>query len=88
MLLAAMVTFFCVLPRNLLLVISHTFPKGLSYKSLEAQQRYFSYRMILVATVSQNLFVRDFVGHCAIIARYVAKRGIGQIRLCETKCQG
>ena len=31
--------------------------------SLEAQQRYFSYRAILVAIVSQNFFVLVFMGY-------------------------
>ena len=56
--------------------------------SLEAQQRYFSYRAILVAIVSQNYFVLVFVGYRTFIARYVAKRGIAQICLCKTKYQG
>ena len=57
-------------------------------KSLEAQQRYFSYRAILVAIVSRNSFVLVLMGYRAIIARYVAKRGIAQMCLCETKYQG
>ena len=55
---------------------------------LEAQQRYFPYRATLVAIVSQNSFVLVFVGYRTIIARYVAKRGIAQMCLCETKYQG
>ena len=43
---------------------------------LEAQQRYCSYRAILVAMVLQNYFVLVFVGYRTNIARYVAKRGI------------
>ena len=39
---------------------------------LEAQQRYFSYRAILVAIVSQNSFVLVVYGYRTIIARYVA----------------
>ena len=42
----------------------------------------------LVAIVSQNYFVLVFVGYRTIIARYVAKWGIAQMCLCETKCQG
>ena len=42
---------------------------------LEAQQRYFSYRVILVAIVSQNSFVLVLMGYRTIIARYVAKMG-------------
>ena len=48
----------------------------------EAQQRYFSYRVILVAIVSQNSFVLFFL-YRAIIARYVATWGIAQMCLCE-----
>ena len=55
---------------------------------LEAQQRYFSYRAILLAIVSQNSFVLVFVGYRTIIARYVAKWGIAEMRLCETSFQG
>ena len=54
----------------------------------EAQQRYFSYRAILVAIVSQNSFVLAFMGYRTIIARYVAKWGIAQMCLCETNYQG
>ena len=56
--------------------------------NLEAQQRYFSFRAIPVAIVSQNSFVLVFVGYRTTIARYVAKCGIAQMCLCETKCQG
>ena len=59
-----------------------------SSEFLEAQQRYFSYRAILVAIVSQNSFVLVFVGYRTIIARYVAKWGIAQMCLCEIKYQG
>ena len=55
---------------------------------LKAQQRYFSYRAILVAIVSQNPFVLVFVGFRTIIARYGVKRGVAQMCLCETKYQG
>ena len=55
---------------------------------LEAQQRYFSYRAILVAIVSQKSFVLVFTGYRTIIARYVAKWGIARMCLCETKYQG
>ena len=55
---------------------------------LEAQQRYFSYRAIPVAIVLQNSFVLVFTGYRTIIARYVAKWGIAQMCLCETKYQG
>ena len=54
----------------------------------EAQQRYFSYRAMLVAIASQNLFVLVFMGYRTIIARYVAKRGISQMSRCEAKYQG
>ena len=56
--------------------------------TLEAQQRYFSYRAILVAIVSQNYFALVFVGYRTIIARYVAKWGIAQMCLCKIKYQG
>ena len=52
---------------------------------LEDQQRYFSYRAILVAVVSQNSFVLVFMGYRTVIARYVAKWGIAQMSLCEAK---
>ena len=55
---------------------------------LETQQRYFAYRGILVAIVSQNSLVLVFVGSCTIISRYVAKWGIAQMCLCETKYKG
>ena len=55
---------------------------------LEAQQRYFSYRAILVAIVSQNYFVLVFLGCRTIIARYVAEWGIAQMCQYETECQG
>ena len=58
---------------------------GLQGLNLEAQQRYFSYRAILVAIVSQFFFVLVFVGYRTSIARYVAKWGIAQTCLCETK---
>ena len=47
--------------------------------ALEAQQRYFSYRTILVAIVSQNDFVLVLLGYRTSIARYVAKWGIALI---------
>ena len=56
--------------------------------TLEAQQRYFSYRAMFVAIVSQNSFVLVLMGYRTIIARYVAKWGIAQMCLCKTKCQG
>ena len=52
---------------------------------LEALQRYFSFRAILVAIVSQNSFVLFLWGHRTIIAPYVAKWGITQMCLCEAK---
>ena len=56
---------------------------------LEAQQRYFSYCAILAAIVSQNSFVLVFFGVSHnYLARYVAKWGIAQMCLCETKYQG
>ena len=56
-------------------------------RGLEAQQRYFSYRAILVAIVSQTSSVLVFVGYRTIIARYVAKWCIAEMCLCETKYQ-
>ena len=56
--------------------------------SLEAQQRYFSYRAILAAIVSQNFFVLVFMGYRTIIARYVAKWGIAQMCLCKLSTKG
>ena len=38
----------------------------------EAQQRYFSYRTILVAIVPQKCFVLVFMGYRTMIAQYVA----------------
>ena len=61
---------------------------SLSPKTLEAQQRYFPYRAIFVAIVSQNSFVLVLMGCRTIIARYVAKWGIAQMCLCRTKYQG
>ena len=52
--------------------------------SLEAQQRYFSYRAILVVIVLQNSLMLVLMGYRTIIARYVAKWGIAQMCLCET----
>ena len=62
--------------------------RAADFLSLEAQQRYFSYRAILVAMVSQNSFVLVFMGYRTIIARYVAKWGIARMCLCKTKYQG
>ena len=44
--------------------------------------------MILAAIVSQNSFVLVFVGYRTIITRYVAKWGIAQMCLRETKYEG
>ena len=52
---------------------------------LEAQQRYFSYRAILVAIVSRNSSVLVFMVYRTSIARYVTKRGIAQMYLWESK---
>ena len=57
-------------------------------QNLEAQQRYFPYRAIPVAIISQNSFVLVFMGCRTIIARYVAKWGIAQVCLCDAKYQG
>ena len=51
----------------------------------EAQQRYFSYRAILSAIVSQNFFVLVFLGYRTSIARYVAKWGIALMCLCSKR---
>ena len=61
---------------------------GIFAVALEAQQRYFSYRAILVAIVSQNFFVLVFMGYRTVIARYVAKWGIARMCLCKIKYQG
>ena len=58
-----------------------------SSTDLEGQQRYFSHRAMLVAIVLQNSVVLVFMGSRTIIPRYVAKRGIAQMCLCETQCQ-
>ena len=58
------------------------------HPDLDAQQRYFPYRAILVAIVSRSSLVLVFMGYRPIVARYVAKWGIAQMRLCETKHQG
>ena len=55
---------------------------------LEAQQRYFSYRAILVAIVSQNSLVLVFMGYHTIIARYVAKSGIAWMCQCKLSTKG
>ena len=55
---------------------------------LEAQQRYFSYRAMFVAIVSQNSFVLVLMGYRTSITRYVAEWGIAQMCLCKTKYQG
>ena len=58
-------------------------------QTLEAQQRYFSYRAILAAIVSQSSILCLFLwGIRTIIARYVAKWGIAEMCLCESKYQG
>ena len=49
--------------------------------SLEAQQRYFSYRAIRVAITSQNSFTIVVMGCRTIVARYVAKWGMAQMCL-------
>ena len=60
----------------------------MSLALLEAQQRYFSYRAILVAIVSQKYFVLVFMGYRILIARYIAKWGIAQMCLCELSAKG
>ena len=61
---------------------------GSCHGGLEAQQRYFSYRAMLVAIVSQIFFVFVFMGYRTIIARYAAKWGIARMCLCKVKYQG
>ena len=55
--------------------------------ALEPQQRYFSYRAMLVAIVSHNCLVLVFMGCRTIIARSVVTWGIAQMCLCEIKCK-
>ena len=43
---------------------------------------------ILVAIVSQIVFVLVFMGYRTIIARYVANWGLAQMCLCKIKYQG
>ena len=43
---------------------------------------------MLVAIVLQNRGVLVFMGYGTTIVRYVAKGGIAQMRMCETKYQG
>ena len=66
--------------------------RGAHADKLAPQQRYFSYCAILVPIVSQNSFALVFLGagggYRTIVARYVAKWGIAQMGLCETKCHG
>ena len=57
-------------------------------ENLRGPATILSYRAILVAIVSQNSFVLVFGGYRTIITRYVAKWGIAQMCLCETKCSG
>ena len=56
-------------------------PKG---RSLEAQQRDFSFRAKPVAILSHNSFVHVLMGYRTIIARYIAK---WVSHRCETKYQ-
>ena len=65
-----------------------TYFSRISGMGLEAQQRYLSCLAILAAIVSQSSSVLVFMGYRTIIARYVAKWGIAQMCLCETKYQG
>ena len=43
---------------------------------------------MLVAIVSQDSFVLVYMGYRTIIARYVAKWGVAEMCMCETKYQG
>ena len=49
---------------------------------LEARQRYFSYRAILVAMVSQNYLALAFVGYRAIIVRDMLQNGVSHRCAC------
>ena len=55
------------------------YPRWRGCMILEAQQRCFSFRIILVAIVSQNSLVLVFMWYHTVIARYVAKWGITQM---------
>ena len=59
--------------------------RTLTCLSLEAQQRHFSYRTMLVATVLPNYLPLAFMGYRTIIA-ICCKMGIGQLCLCEPQC--
>ena len=74
-------TSFCRRATLIFSIHANPFPRMTS--RLEAQQRYFSYRAILVAIVSQNFSVLVFMGYRTTIARYVAKWGIAQMCLCK-----
>ena len=56
--------------------------------SSEAQQRYFSYRAIPVATLSQNSFGPVLKGYRTIVERYVAKWDIAQMCCMKQTTQG
>ena len=54
---------------------------------LEAQEEYFSYRVILVAIVSQNDFVLLFMGYLTIIVRHIASGVSHRCACAKTKYQ-
>ena len=56
-------------------------PKSLCL-GLEAQKRYFSYRAILVAIVSQNYFVFVFMGYRTVISRNTLRNGVSHTCAC------
>ena len=64
--------------------------QGKERQGLRGPAVILSYRAILVAIVSQNSSVLVLMrGITQVLrARYVAKRAIAQMCLCETKCQG
>ena len=65
------------------------FPLGIEGSScLGSQQRCFSYRAILVAIVSQNVFVLVFVGASHHYRAICCEMGYRQMCLRETKYQG
>ena len=56
---------------------------ALTNSQVEAQQRYFSYRAILVATVSQKFFVLVLMGIALLSrARYTLQNGVSHRRAC------
>ena len=54
----------------------------LKHSVLEAQQRYFSYRAILVAIVSQSSVVLVFMGYRTIITDYMLQNRVSHKHAC------